>query len=50
MVFEVLFSYTVFFGVLFLAGVLAASYAGTTLALKKFFGTEHQERPGNEHR
>ncbi|SDQ55382.1 hypothetical protein [Natronobacterium texcoconense] len=45
MVQSVLFSFTVLFGILLLAGVLGASYAGTMLALKRFFGDEYSERP-----
>ena len=44
MVLELLFSQTVLFGLLLLGGVLAASYAGTMLALTQFFGAESQSR------
>lgn len=46
---DILFSVTFLFRLLFLIGVLAASYAGTTLALKRFFADESQERPKNEY-
>ncbi|WP_161569788.1 hypothetical protein [Natronorubrum bangense] len=44
MVLELLFSQTVFFSLLFLGGVLAASYTGTMLALKQFFDAESRDR------
>lgn len=37
MIQSLLFSYTVILSVLFLLGVVAASYAGTTLALRREF-------------
>ncbi|WP_440771996.1 hypothetical protein [Natronorubrum sp. DTA28] len=46
MVVQVLLSFTVVAAVVFLLGVVAASYAGTTLALQRFF--EDGYRDGRE--
>ncbi|WP_193787770.1 hypothetical protein [Natronorubrum tibetense] len=43
MVVQVLLSVSVFVAILFLVGVVAASYVGTTVALKRFFDDDNRD-------
>jgi len=43
MVSDILLSRSVVYGVLYLVAVVAASYAGTTMALKRYFEQENHE-------
>ena len=45
---EVLFSVTTLFALLFLVAVVTASYAGTTLALERYFDGERRSATGPE--
>ncbi|WP_226479987.1 hypothetical protein [Natrinema amylolyticum] len=47
---QLLFSYTTLVGLLFLVAVVAASYAGTTIALKRFFGSGTRKPADNDPR
>lgn len=48
--FEILFSVTSLFAVVLLLAVVAASYIGTTIALRGFFEREYREQRRDEHR
>ncbi|WP_222918223.1 hypothetical protein [Natrinema sp. SYSU A 869] len=45
---QLLFSYMTLVGLLFLVAVVAASYAGTTIALKRFFRAETRKLADND--